>query len=916
MRTTLPLSAGLALLLAALFVPARLSQAADTLPSIDKRFAKADVTEEPDFQRHVMPVLGRLGCNGRACHGSFQGRGDFQLSLFGYDFKVDHDALLVKQDEMRVNVENPDESLIIAKPTDEDMHEGGKRYDRGSWQHHVFRRWIQSGAKFDQKEVQVLSRLEITPSEILFNKAGEKVQLKVIAVWPDGVREDVTPLCRYQSNSDQVAKIDQDGNVTATKPGDTHLVVYYDNAVVPVPVLRPVTDKVGAKYPKVATPTKVDQLVVQKLRKLGVVPSEVSNDAEFLRRVSLDMTGSLPTPQQIEKFLSSKSPNKRSEKIDELLKSPAYAAWWTTKLCDFTGNNDFQLNNVLPAQRGRTNRASQDWYNWIYKRVADNTPYDELVAGIVTATSRKPGQSYADYCKEMSEIYRTDAKKEFADHPSMPYYWARRDFRQIEPRTINFAYAFMGIRIQCAQCHKHPFDQWSKDDFAQFTKFFGQVQLSNNQPRNSKDKEEYDKIVKALGVGQGKKKGNQLRRELGKFLSEGKVVPFPEIVVSKTGVQNGRKNNKKNKNAKPRQVTATLLGGETLNLADYDDARQPLMDWLRAKDNPYFARAFVNRVWAAYFNVGIVEPADDMSLANPPSNKALLDYLAQGFIEHQFDMKWLHREIANSRTYQLSWRPNETNKMDEINFSHAIPRRLPAEVTYDALQQATASDAKALAMHTDITGRAIAIPGSNGQNRNRGNNAAAYALTVFGRSVRESNCDCDRSSEASLLQTVFLQNDNQMLQMIDGRNDGWIGQVSQQLNPKRQQQPANPRANNKVPPNFKQQVARIQKQIKNFKKAGNEQQAKRLEARLAAYKKRFVAAKPTKPVEKKVEETTKPVDTTALVKQAYLRTLSRYPDARELERSQKHLAEADNPIDGLRGLLWALLNTKEFIVNH
>ncbi|MGH9895046.1 MAG: DUF1549 domain-containing protein, partial [bacterium] len=326
------------------------------LAPVAQRFASADVQETPSFQRHVSPLFGRLGCNGRSCHGSFQGRGGFRLSLFGYDFKADHEAL-TQGDAPRVDVENPLDSLVLNKPTDADMHEGGLRYKKDTWEYHVFRRWIEAGAKFSSDEVQKLVRLEVTPPEIQFAASGETVQLKAVAVWPDGTREDVTPLCRFTSNSEQVAKITETGLVTATDPGDTHLVAFYDNAVVSVPVIRPVSDKVGDGFPQVATNNKVDELVLEKLRKLGVVPSDLCTDAEFLRRVYLDLTGTLPTAAEVETFLADESPGKRSAKIDELLNTPAYVAWWTTKLCDYTGNNDRMLNQVNQGLQGSATQA-------------------------------------------------------------------------------------------------------------------------------------------------------------------------------------------------------------------------------------------------------------------------------------------------------------------------------------------------------------------------------------------------------------------------------------------------------------------------------------------------------------------------------------------------------------------------------
>ncbi|ADB18931.1 protein of unknown function DUF1549 [Pirellula staleyi DSM 6068] len=860
----------------------------DVQPTVVERYQNEDVTEIPDFQKHVSPLFGRLGCNGRSCHGSFQGRGDFRLSLFGYDFDADHKALLDEK-RPRVNVEKPLESLIIAKPTDEEMHEGGQRYAKGSWEYHLFRRWVEGGAKFDTKQVQKLTALEITPSEILFSQSGEQVQLKAIAVWADGSREDVTPLCRFQSNSDQVAKITELGLVTATDPGDTHVVVFYDSAVIPVPVIRPVSPKYGDNYPQVATNTKVDELVIQKLRKLGVVPSDLASDADFLRRVSLDLTGTLPTAGEVEAFLADSSADKREKKINELLETPAYAAWWTTKLCDLTGNNDTKLNNVgVPGMN-----PAQEWYDWLYKRVAENESYDKIVEGIVLAKSRKEGQTYTEYCEEMSKYYHPDSGLKIAERDEMPYYWSRNNIRQPEEKAIGFAYTFLGIRIQCAQCHKHPFDQWSKNDFDAFKSFFTRVTYAQQGARDAR--EETAAIMKSLGFPEGRVNNNDARKIYSEALKEKKTIPFSEVSITPP------------QRRKPRpgeeavMVSARVLGGEDLDLDKLTDTREPLMHWLRSKENPYFAKAFVNRVWANYFNVGIVQPPDDLSLANPPSNKPLLDYLAQGFIEHNFDMKWLHREILSSRTYQLSWQTNETNAKDERNFARAVPRRLPAEVAYDALITATASDTKAASMLTELKGRATAIPGASARSNN---NPAGFALQVFGRSIRESNCDCDRSMESSLLQTVYLQNDTSVLAAIEGARDSWIEQLSKTS--KKLTDGSEVKAEE-----ASKELARMKVRLDRAKKADDEKQVERIEERIAELKKLLPAKEGDKsdaaPLVLKPEE---------VVRQVYLRTVSRPPTDEEMKRCLQFIADSPSQIEGVKGLLWTLVNTKEFIVNR
>ncbi len=260
--------------------------------------------------------MGRLGCNGRACHGSFQGRGDFRLSLFGYDFEADHTALL---DHGRVNRDKVLDSLLLTKPVDDELHEGGKRFEKGGWEYWVLRRWVEAKAPFDKQKIEKLSRLQVEPASMILKGKGETRQLKVVAHWESGAQEDVTGLCRFQTNDPSVVTIDERGLVTAADIGDSHVVVSYDNAVVPVEVLRPYSDLNDQTYPHVASHTRVDELINAKLQRLGIVPSELCSDEEFLRRASLDVTGTLPTSAEVLAFVKDANPHKRTAKIDELL---------------------------------------------------------------------------------------------------------------------------------------------------------------------------------------------------------------------------------------------------------------------------------------------------------------------------------------------------------------------------------------------------------------------------------------------------------------------------------------------------------------------------------------------------------------------------------------------------------------------
>ena len=857
-------------------------KAAETIvPSATSRFARRDTTAVPDFQKHVVPLLGRLGCNSAKCHGSFQGQGGFRLSLFGFDFKADHSALhaeATSEDGNRLNVNAPEESLVVLKPTEQTDHEGGTRFEPHSWEHHLLLRWIESGAegakaksakapppqvnkkqfsaegveffknmiqpllekncyechgfnsrkgnlslntrerllkggksgaaifpgdpdksllieavrhssdelqmppsgKLDGQEIsalekwvrmgapwpdrydsatedtdQLLVKLRYEPAEILFRTAGDTAQIKVIAEWESGEREDVTCLARFRTNNDSVVGVSRDGLATSIGEGDTHIVAFYDNGVAAIPVLRPYrgTHSPGAAARNVTAngtpsapvaPNPVDRFVNEKLSKLGLVPSELCTDAEFLRRVSIDMTGTLPTPDEVTAFLADDSADQRIRKIDELLDRSTYAAWWANKLCDFTGCNPASIRSLLEVASEEGYVKASQWYDWIYERVARNEPYDDLVEGIMLA--------------DVSSRVNT----------GMPYFWTRQSLKEPKDTAMSVAHSFLGIQLQCAECHKHPFDRWTQGDFNDFSQFFEAV-TTTKRTSSIKDKTEL-----------------------------------------------------------------SLLRSHVVSLESGDDPRQPIMDWMRDKKNPWFARVFVNRVWAGYFNIGIVDPPDQFTPANPPSNPQLLDWLASGFIENGYDMKWLHRQIASSETYQRSWKPNQTNRNDRRNFSRAIPRRIPAEVFYDAMKQATASTDKLDDVRTNLKRRA------SGHLSMR--MAGTHAMKVFGKPDRAINCDCERVNEPTLLQAIFAQNDPLVRMRL--ADSGWIIQ---------------------------------------------------LEA---------------------VEEAGKLLNKRALIKQVWLRTVNRPPTDEEAARSLQHLDSTDSTREGITDLMWAMFNTKEFSLNH
>jgi hypothetical protein len=881
--------------------------------------AKAD---EPSFRRHVVPLMSRAGCSGRECHGAFSGQGGFQLSLFGYDFDKDHKAINAESDNgLRVDAAHPTDSLVLLKATNQEKHKGKERIKKGSWEYNLLLKWVQNGAKNDTVETGDFDRLEIEPREIVFGKAGEVKQLRVMAHWKDGTVEDVTQLTRFRTNDESVAVVSDTGKVECKEKGDTHIVAFYDNGVLPIPVMLPASEFTGAKFPKIPAKTKIDGLVLKKLSKAGIVPSELCTDAEFLRRVSLDMTATLPAPEEVRAFLADKAPDKRAKKVEQLLKTPGYAAWWTTLLCDFSGNNPRQLNTGGEIQLN--DKFSRQWYDWIHQRVADNVPYDQIVAGLVLANGRtKPDQTYEDFAREMASYFREENRVDFAKRADMPYFWQRQNVRKPQEKALAFAHTFLGVRIECAECHKHPFDQWTQTDFKQFQAFFEPVNYGAKRSGSKQDGEgiDFNSVTDQIqaSVGYDRKKQtnrNEYRKKLAELLKSGEVIPWQEVYVTPpkpTRPINEKeiaRMKEKNPNFNGRVLTPKILGGDEVMLTTYPDPRGPLMEWLRSKENPYFARAMVNRVWAVYFGRGIVEPADDMNLANPPTNAELMDYLATGFAKSGYNLKWLHREIANSDTYQRSWKTTPSNKLDEKNFSHALIRRLPAEMVFDSIAMATASAAGQARFVADVDNRAI---GPNASISGKTKAGDSYTLNTFGKPARLSNCDCERTSDPTLLQTIYTRNDPALLGLLDSAKrdgSGWIEEMRRATSPeltfeKLQAQMAK----------YEEGRTRLLEKKAEREKEGLEPekirqkydgQIKEIDERIARTKTDLANAKDRKPI-----------DFDRAIEDAFLRTVSRPPTTAEFAQAREDLAAANNPVDGLRELLWVMLNTREFMVNH
>jgi hypothetical protein len=757
-----------------------------------------------DFERHLMGLFGRMGCNSGSCHGSFQGKGGFRLSLFGYDPEKDYFALTRDVQGRRIDPTDPDHSLLLLKATGQIDHGGGRRFDKGSWQYQLLRQWLVDGAAWRKGSGEVTA-VTITPAERAFTKPGESCQLAVEARFADGSVENITPLCDFRSNDDAVADVTNLGEVKALQPGDTTIVVSYRGNVVPVRVLVPRSVPPGFTYPSVPEVNFIDREVFAKLRRLNIVPSDLADDTEFLRRVTIDTIGCLPSPDEVRAFLADHDPNKRCKRIDSLLSHPMHAALWATRFCDITGNNTDQLEQPQDMRPKR----SQMWHDWFRKRIAENLPYDEIVRGVLTATSRdglKP-EEWIKQARAIDEAAKKGWTTGYAERPSLDLFWRRQQRVPLEQWGEKTAAAFLGIRLECAQCHKHPFDRWTQADYRAYANVFSQV----NFGVSPEAKQAIDAANAELNKGrQTKGKAQQVIREV--FVgTPAKGLFHPDS----------------NKPLPPK-----ALGGPEIKVDKGADARVALFDWMRSPDNPYFARSFVNRVWSHYFGAGLVDPVDNFSLANPPSNGKLLDALAREFVEHHYDIRHLEQTILNARTYQLSSRINETNRLDRRNYAHSYVRPLMAEVVVDVLNTALGVT-ETFKAEAPAEARAIEIGASRVQNP-----TVAYCFRIFGRSPRTQACDCERSLEPALPQRLFLMTDPGLLAK------------------------------------FQAPKGRLQRLLEE-KKSDDE-----------------------------------------VLDELFLATLSREPSARERKLFGDYRPRHADRKAAIMDTLWALINTREFILNH
>jgi hypothetical protein len=625
------------------------------------------------FANDIVPILSKLGCNSGGCHGKASGQNGFKLSVFGFDPEADHAAILKEARGRRVSLGSPEQSLILLKPTAQIPHGGGRRMEASSADAEMLRQWLRQGMPLGRDDAPHVVALRASPAERVLGFQATQ-QILATAEFSDGSQLDVTAAAAYTSNSGIAAEVDAHGLVrTGRATGEAAITVQYMGQVASVRVLVPRPDSTKSSEATAwTTNNSIDELVWTKLRKMGIEPSGLADDATFLRRLFLDTIGTLPKPDEVRAFLADTRADKRTRAIDAVLARDEYGDYWSLQWADILLVNRDKLGD----------RGAFEFHRWLRDQFARNRPYNEWVRELIVASGRSD------------------------EHGPVNFYRAVRTPEQL---AESVSQAFLGVRVQCAQCHHHPFEKWSQSDF------YGMAGFFNGLERKSV-KTPADPIT---------------------------ALPQPNVeLVYHAGYRETRM-------PLTNQPVATrpLDGWVTSPNLAAGDPRVLLADWLTDPSNPWFARLVANRLWKHFLGRGLVEPEDDLRSTNPATNEPLLDWLAKQVVENRYDQKAVMRLILNSRVYQLTADPNDTNRDDEQNFSHHYVRRLPAEVLLDAISEVTSSPE--------------AFPG-----RPRGtraielwdNRLPSYFLDTFGRSERTSPCECGRSGEPTMAQALHLMN--------------------------------------------------------------------------------------------------------------------------------------------------------------
>jgi hypothetical protein len=630
------------------------------------------------FVRDVMPVLSKVGCNAGTCHGAAKGKNGFKLSLRGYDPLFDHQSLTDDLEGRRFNRAAPGRSLMLLKPTGEVPHQGGAVIHPGDPYYELLKAWIAAGVKLDQDSPRVIG-IQVLPGSAMLPLPGMRQQMVVLATYGDGSVRDVSAEAFVESSNTEVATVDKRGLVTAVRRGEATMLARYEGAYAASNLIV-MGDRSGFAWKEAPEYNYIDKLVDEKLKQVKVLPSGLCSDAEFLRRVYLDLTGLPPRPAELRAFLADRRPTrvKREEVIDRLVGSPEYVEYWTNKWADL-----LQVNRKFLGEKGAAALRG-----WIRQAVASNMPYNQFVNIILTASGST------------------------LENPPAAYYKVLRD---PEAEMENTTQLFLAIRFNCNKCHDHPFERWTQDQYYNLAAYFAQV--------TRKD----DPAYKNQKVG-----GTDVEA----------ATSLVEIIYDqKSGDV---------KNARTGAIARPRFPYTHHDLAPTSESRRAqLAHWVTSHDNPYFAKSYVNRIWSYLLGVGLIEPVDDIRAGNPPTNPKLLERLTEDFESHGYDVQHLVRTICRSRAYQQSIATNKWNQDDEINYSHAIARRLPAEALYDAIYRATGATEQLSGMPVGL--RAVQQLDSKVE-------TPSGFLDLFGRPPRESACECERSSGMMLGPVLNLVN--------------------------------------------------------------------------------------------------------------------------------------------------------------
>lgn len=640
---------------------------------------QAQVEQPISFRRDVMPVFLKSGCNQGGCHGAARGKDGFRLSLFGFDPEGDYFRLTHEMAGRRINLALPEESMILTKNIGTAPHTGGKVFTKDSEVAQTLLRWLEAGAPNDpagadgKPTAPECTSIEILPKSLLLEGAGQRFKTTVRAHYADGTDRDITSMALFLTSNEGSAKIEKDGTIVTGQRGEAFVMARFATHTVGSQVIV-IPKDLKYEWPQVAESNWIDGLVHNKLRALRMLPSGTCDDETFLRRANIDITGTLPTTDEVKAFVANTDAGKREKKVDELLGRKEFVDLWALK-----------WSELLQIRTDNNNQGSYKavlgYYTWLRDQLEKNVPLNQIAVQLISATGSN------------------------LEIPSANYYQLEQDPLKLAEDT---AQSFFGIRIQCAQCHNHPFDRWTMDDYRGFVAFFTQIGRKNGEdPR--------ERIIFNSGSGESK-------HPLG-----------------------------------DRVVPPKFLGGEAPDTKG-KDRRQLLADWVASPENPYFPAHIANLVWAQYMGRGIVEPVDDVRISNPASNPELLEALAKKIVEYNYDLRRIVRDVCTSRTYQLTTRPNETNELDDRNFAKATIRRMRAEVMLDCITQVTETKDK----YRGLPAGARAVEIADGKTTN-------YFLTTFGRSTRETICSREEVGP-TLSQALHLLNGTTIEQKIsDGQ---------------------------------------------------------------------------------------------------------------------------------------------------